>query len=556
MGRYDLLDVLGEGGMGTVYRARDRELGREVAIKVLKPAFLGDPRQIERFQREERHTARLVHPSIVAVHEVGIVGGVPYYTMPLISGTPLQEVPGNLERRVRILEKVSRAVHYAHERGVIHRDLKPQNILVDSEGEPRLLDFGLSRDLQASSELTLNGAVFGTPSYMAPEQAEGRVREVDARSDVYALGTMLYELLAGVVPFTGESAAEVLRRVITEEPKVPGGPRDLASVALKALEKDPSRRYPTAAEFADELTRYLRNEPVKAVSPGTVRRVRCWVERHSTLALSAVFVAVLAGLSAWAATRTTPSPLPHPIEAVFEEDFERFDPSRWNERPTKPPGFEVVSEGRRGGKCLRMTIPSDSSGGGVMYKMLQPGLERAHFRFYVKAERGEGFDPLRFGFVGYNPPTAWSQGYNNAVPDGKKRFTSAVEVARTGTWKLSSRWCDMSPDYERSRGDIFVPQRPATAEPGRWICVELMLKCNRSPETSDGEQALWIDGREVGRWSGFRWRTDPQLKVNGFRIIYVDYEPRPLGPGEVARPKTLWIDDLVVSDRYIGPAKE
>lgn len=264
IGRYRLLELLGEGGTGVVFRARDEELGRDVALKMLKTAQSFSEARVERFLREARTAARLRHPGIATVHETGRDDDVLFYTMELVAGRPLDPRSGTLEDRVAILSKSSRAIHYAHEQGILHRDLKPGNILVDERGQPRVLDFGLSRDAAGPEGLTETGAVFGTPAYMAPEQAEGRSALVAATADVYALGTLLYESLTGHVPFEGDSLGQILHRVLTQEPLPPHGPPDLAAVALKALEKNPARRYASASLFADDLDRYLAGEPTTA----------------------------------------------------------------------------------------------------------------------------------------------------------------------------------------------------------------------------------------------------------------------------------------------------
>jgi len=282
IGRYRLLNVLGEGGMGVVFRAHDEELNRDVALKMLRTVQSYSPTQLERFQREMRNAARLSHPGIVTVYEVGREGDVLYYTMELVPGASFDPHLGDLRTRVTVLEKVARAVQYAHEQGVIHRDIKPQNIITDAGGAPRLLDFGISRDLQAPTELTRTGGLLGTPTYMAPEQAKGKVHEPDVRADVYALGAILYEVLAGQVPFTGETVADIVKRLLVEDPKPPPGPAELVAICLKALEKEPARRYPTAAAFADDLSRFLSGETVHARPPNTLEMARRRIKRHRT----------------------------------------------------------------------------------------------------------------------------------------------------------------------------------------------------------------------------------------------------------------------------------
>jgi tetratricopeptide (TPR) repeat protein/tRNA A-37 threonylcarbamoyl transferase component Bud32 len=299
--RYELLGVLGEGAMSVVHRARDRQLGRPVAVKILRESLLGQPQAGERFTREAQALARLDHPGIVKVFDSGVDAGRAYLVMELVDGEPLSRVLAAkaLDRpaRLHLLEQAARAVHHAHEKGVVHRDLKPENILVTG-GRPKVADFGLARLTESSPALTRSGAVLGTPMYMAPEQVGGG-RDVTPRTDVHALGAILYEMLTGRPPFVGDSIPEVYAKISRDEAAPPrradpSVPWELDAIALKALEKDPARRYATAEAFADDLRRALAGEPV-SVRPVT-GAVRLWrrVKRHRPAALAAAAIVLLA----------------------------------------------------------------------------------------------------------------------------------------------------------------------------------------------------------------------------------------------------------------------
>jgi tetratricopeptide (TPR) repeat protein/tRNA A-37 threonylcarbamoyl transferase component Bud32 len=301
--RYELLEVLGEGAMSVVHRGRDKQLGRDVAVKVLRESLFGHPTVRERFARESQALARLDHPAIVKVYDAGGDGGQAYLVMELVPGEPLSKVleSKRLDRRrlLALLEKVAGGVHHAHEKGVIHRDLKPDNILVHGE-EPKVADFGLAHLVESSPALTRSGAVLGTPMYMAPEQVEGG-REITARTDVHALGVMLYEILTGRPPHPGTSIPEVTAKIARDDPEPPRRldptiPWELEAVALKALEKDPQRRYATAEAFAEELRRYLAGEPVVARPVSDLARLwRRAVKQRAVLIPLALAAALAAG---------------------------------------------------------------------------------------------------------------------------------------------------------------------------------------------------------------------------------------------------------------------
>jgi len=279
--RFEIGEPLGEGATAVVYRARDRELGRGVALKLLRGAAFGDiPR--ERFRREARAAAGLVHPNLVAIFDAGEDAGRPYLVLELVEGRSLAEVLAaprpELRKLLALLEKAARGVAAAHAGGIVHRDLKPANILVTPEGTPKVGDFGLAHLSDSRSDLTRTGTTLGTPLYMAPEQVEGRPDRISPRTDVYALGAILYEILAARPPQLAETVAELYRKITDEDPAppstvAPGIPREAELIALKALEKDPARRYADAGEFADDLQRHLDGEPVHARPTGLAERL-------------------------------------------------------------------------------------------------------------------------------------------------------------------------------------------------------------------------------------------------------------------------------------------
>jgi serine/threonine-protein kinase len=271
----EILGVLGQGGMGIVYKARQSKLGRLVALKMVLAEGVASPAERSRFGREAEATARLQHPNIVQIYELGEQGGYPYFVLELVEGGSLAErltgTPLPVHAAAELVLVLARAVQHAHERGVLHRDLKPANVLLSADGTPKIADFGLARrlGLDQGSAATQTGTILGTPSYMAPEQAEGRVHDLGPATDVYALGAVLYECLTGRPPFKAPSVLETLEQVRTHDPArptalQPGLPRDLETICLKCLEKNPGHRYPSAEALAEDLRRFLDGEPITA----------------------------------------------------------------------------------------------------------------------------------------------------------------------------------------------------------------------------------------------------------------------------------------------------
>ncbi len=279
-GPYRVLGEIAAGGMGVIYRARSSDTGRVYALKALINVENANEKQLRRFIQEAQSAMRLDHPGIVKIHDIGIFENIPYFTMDLVEGHDLQhhikQRSFPREQLLEIVAKTCHAVHYAHEKAVIHRDLKPANIIVrEPDRYPILTDFGLAKNLDSSFKLTAEGAMVGTPLFLSPEQVAGKGHAVDRRCDVYGLGVMLYQILAGKLPFVGRNPYEVYRKVLEEDPKPPREhdptvPEPIERVCLMALAKDREERYPTALAMAEDIERSLRGEPVQAKLPTPV----------------------------------------------------------------------------------------------------------------------------------------------------------------------------------------------------------------------------------------------------------------------------------------------
>jgi serine/threonine-protein kinase len=304
LGRYELLGEIARGGMGVVYKARQEGLDRVVALKLILSGQLASEAEVRRFHTEARAAANLQHPNIVAIHEVGEQDGQHWFSMDYVAGRNLADLAGGAPlaapRAARYVRVLAEAIHYAHGRGTLHRDLKPQNVLVDELDQPRITDFGLAKILGDESSLTVSGAVMGSPSYMAPEQAAGRNELIGPWTDVYALGAILYEMLAGRPPFAEAAPMATIRKVMESEPAPPRSlchevPPDAETICLKCLEKSPSRRYASARELADDLGRFLRGEAIRARPPGFLDRLDRWARLRPGLAFTLLALAAFYG---------------------------------------------------------------------------------------------------------------------------------------------------------------------------------------------------------------------------------------------------------------------
>src|ERR1043165_2449399 len=333
-GDYELLEEIARGGMGVVYKARQMSLNRLVALKMILSGHLASASEVQRFRNEAEAVAQLDHPNIVPIYEVGEHEGHHYFSMKLVEGPNLASVAASrqsdpdrpeaefnpsaalLRDAATLLAKVARAVHYAHQRGILHRDIKPTNILIDTRGEPQLTDFGLARLIEKDSGLTQSLAVLGSANYMSPEQARGHARQLTTAADVYGLGAVLYEMLTGRPPCYAETFVETLRKVVEEEPVPPGKlvrelssksqianrksqiDRDLETICLKCLNKDPRQRYGSAEALAADLEHWLAREPIVARPIGRPAKVWRWCQRNPVVSsLAGVSLVLLLALA-------------------------------------------------------------------------------------------------------------------------------------------------------------------------------------------------------------------------------------------------------------------
>lgn len=302
-GNYEIISELGRGGMGVVYKARDPKLNRVVALKVLLAGDGASEDQIMRFHREAESVAKLSHPNIIPIYDIGQEGNQHYFTMDFTDGEPLdkyvKENKLKTNQSIEIMQKVASAISYCHDKGILHRDMKPANVIIDKNGEPHIMDFGLAKATEVQdTKLTQTGMIMGTPAYLSPEQGES-AKDIDGRTDIWSMGIMLYEMLCGETPFQGESAMEIITKVCMDDPTPLNQKKkvstDINTVTMKCLEKDRNERYTTAKDFADDLQRYLDGEPITAIPPSSMKVIVRKIKKHKALTAAFFIVLLVAG---------------------------------------------------------------------------------------------------------------------------------------------------------------------------------------------------------------------------------------------------------------------
>jgi serine/threonine-protein kinase len=468
---HEVEGMLGRGGMGVVYLARNVRLNRPVAVKMLLAGAYAGPDELVRFRREAEALAELGHPNVVQIYEAGELDGLPYFTMELVEGGTLAEklagVPLPAGQAAALVLTLAGAVQAAHDRAIVHRDLKPGNVLLTPDGVPKISDFGVARRLGPDTDITRTGARLGTPSYMAPEQAAGTAGAACPAVDTYALGAVLYELLTGRPPFRAETVSETERQVIEEEPAPPSHlnarvPRDLETVCLKCLAKDPRRRYARAADLAADLGRYLRGEPVAARPVGTLERAGRLVRRHpgrAAAGLAGVLVAAALLLGGWWALAERAA-TERAVEGDLAEAEQALERSSWAEART---ALDRARLRLGGGGPAGLRGRLDRADGGLE---LASRLEDVRTKYVESAGTGPGgmFD---WAQADRDYETVFREAALGTPDDPPEQVAERVRATgvRRAVVAALDRWAACAPDRRRL-GWVFAVARAADPDPG------------------------------------------------------------------------------------------
>lgn len=519
-GKFEIVGEVARGAMGIVFKARQPGLERLIAVKVMREGEEATQEQVVRFHQEAEVASKLRHPNIVPIHDVGISEGKHYFTMDFIEGETLEarlkrgRIP--VDQAVELLEKVARAIHFAHTKGVVHRDLKPSNLLLDERGEPQITDFGLARRMDVKSGLTRTGTALGTPFYMAPEQICGDNDRIDARTDVFALGVLLYEMLTGRRPFGGNSAVEIFQQVTQDEPPPltrvdPRIPRDLETVCEKALEKLIERRYASALEMAEDLARFRRGEPVMAKpvswTDRTVRRLRRHRIAAGFAALSVASAMTAAGLGWWHHVSSEESAAAHAREverereraAVAQREKERLDRERAEaERQARDSAYTSI--------ILAAQVLAKERKWDDAWKKLDAAIKLDPARAEAYGERGR---VLR----GRKKP-------KDAIPE----FDRAAERApRVADW-LFERGCAWheAEDLARAEEDLTRAIELAPA-PAAYHLERGIVRMERGNEHGAIEDLTWAIHRDEGKYEPWKRRGQCHLRLKEWERAEQDF---------------------------------
>ncbi len=513
-GAYELLERLAAGGMGVVYRARQIELGRIVALKMLRAGALAGAEEVRRFRLEARAAAHLDHPHIVPIFDVGEHDGVHFFTMKLVAGGTLasrraavagkDHATASVEPHLaaRLLLKIARAVHHAHQRGILHRDLKPSNILLDLEGEPSVADFGLAQIAQGEDDLTLPGTLLGTPAFMAPEQASRRGGDLTTASDIYSLGAVLFFLLTGQPPFRGTTHFDTMRQVVDEEAPRPSGlnprvDRDLETICLKCLEKEPARRYGSAEALAEDLERWLAHEPIHARPITSSERLWKWARRRPAPA-AMVMISLLGVAAFMGLILSSRSQLRAERNAVGEQELKARGSAA---QATQAAARAELEAGRAGRNELSAQLQLYAADIFLAAQALDAGnygLARSALRSQLPAAG-------RPDFRGFEWFHLWprSQGSQAAVLAGHTQAVAAVTFSHDGRWLVSGGRDGRVLFWNLSNRAPELVFPPLRAEEGLTEHFSMTPVFTASPEVA----AMLLAG--VERYDSIMHRTRP-----------------------------------------------